>query len=76
MSSRGLKLCLVVCSAVGEEVAVDDVGESSLEGAYGFRAGVAVLHPTLEELLGRRVAATLGDGDAMDRAVQLAVAGA
>jgi hypothetical protein len=74
MSSRGLKWLSVGVFGVGEEVAVDDVGESSFEGAHGFHAGVAELHPTLEELLGRRVTSPLRDRDAMDRTVQLAVA--
>ena len=51
MSSRGSKLLSGGVFGVGEEVAVDDVGESSFEGAHGFHSRVAEFHPTLEELL-------------------------
>jgi hypothetical protein len=63
-----------VCGVV-EEVAVDDVGESALEGSECFAAGVAVGDSALDEGSGVDVAAALGgDGDAMEGAVQLSVA--
>jgi hypothetical protein len=76
MSSRRPKLLSGGVCGIGEEVAVDDVRQSSLEGAYGFHSRVAELHPTLEELLRGWVTSTLRHGDAVDRTVQLAVAGA
>ena len=61
---------------VGEEGAVDDVGESAFESAEGFGSGVAVVLSSFE--VGDRVGvySSLGDGDAVQGRVELPVAGA
>src|SRR5215218_3295685 len=51
-------------------------GEVSFEGAEGFFAGFAFFLPAGEVGDGWRVVAALGDGDAVQRAVELAVAAA
>jgi len=57
----------------GDECSVDDVGESSLQGAdrLGFR--VTGFAPTAEELTGVGVAVRLGERDAVQGSVELPV---
>jgi hypothetical protein len=61
---------------VGFECVVDDVGEASLEDAEGFEAAVAVDAASGDERLCGRVPVGLGERDAVDRGVELSVAGA
>ena len=60
---------------VGQKAAVDDIGESSLEGANGFHRCCRASSDA-RGTLRRWVTSTLCHRDAMDRGVQLAVAGA
>jgi hypothetical protein len=65
-----------VAFGVSGEGAVDDVGEVALEDAVAGLAGCAAgFGAALEEGAGGGVAAGLGDGDAVDRGVELPVAG-
>ncbi len=58
------------------EGSVDDVVEASFEDAHRFSAVIALGLAALEECSGAGVAAGLGDGDAVQGGVELAVAGA
>lgn len=72
MSSRThSSLC---CSGVDLELPPDRVGDPSLQGAEGFFAGLAL--GLAAQVVGApgSVVADLGDGDHVDRVVQLAVA--
>ena len=60
---------------VGEECSVDDVGESAFECSDGFFVGVAVGGSPVKEAARWGVVAGLGEGDAVDGSVELAVAG-
>jgi Arc/MetJ family transcription regulator len=62
--------------AVGEEGVVDDVGEAAFEDADRFEATVAVCASSGYERLCSWVDAELGDGDAVQGCVELAVSGA
>ena len=57
-----------------EQVAVDEVGEASFEGSSCFAGCVAAGDPSFEVDVRVGVAGALGDGDAVDGAVQLPVA--
>ena len=72
-SGEGLGVGFVVLG-VGEEGAVDDVGELAFEGSDGFGFGVAVGEALFQVGLGVGVAADLGDGDAVEGGVDLTVA--
>ncbi len=62
-------------SGVVDEVPVDDVGDPPRESAEGFFAGLALCDLAVEVDPARGVrVADLGDGDRVDRPVQLAVA--
>ena len=56
-------------------MAVDDVGEVALEGASGFAVGLSFGFFSGEVGTGARVQPGLGERDAVDRGVELAVAG-
>jgi len=58
---------------VGEQRAVDDVGEASFEGADRFGLGVTACPAAFEELPRWRVVARLGDGDAVQCCVELPI---
>lgn len=77
MSSRSDGGCFgrAVCDGlgVGDQGPVDDVGESPFEGAHGLLPGVLGVFPALEVGPGVGVPVGLGQGDAVDGAVQLAV---
>jgi hypothetical protein len=64
------------CGFVGEHGAVDDVGESAAEKSDGLAVGVARANATVEVVASESGEAGLGDGDVMQRGVDLAVAGA
>ena len=61
---------------VGEEGLVDDDGESAFEGPHCFFVGVAAGDAPVEEAACWRLAAGLGEGDAVDGGDELAVPGA
>ena len=65
MSSGDQEFVVVSGCGVGEEGAVDHVGESAFESAEGFGSGVAVVLSSFE--VGDRVGvySSLGDGDAV-----------
>src|SRR5579871_6009315 len=76
MSSR-VVVGLVEAPGVGVECAVDDVGQVALEDAEGGFSGFAAgFGAALQQGDGGGVAAGLGDGGAVDRCVDLAVAAA
>jgi hypothetical protein len=75
MSSGRRLTGLVGEAGVGEECPVDHVGQASLQGADGLGGGVAVAAAAGQVALGVRVVAGLGDGDAVQRQVELSVAG-
>ena len=58
---------------VGEELAVDDVGEASFERSHGLAAGLALGSAGGKEGLCSRVVAGLGERDYVDRVVEPAV---
>ncbi len=58
---------------VREERSVDDVGQPSFEGSDGFFGGVAGVFAALEVGPGVGVPVGLGEGDAVDGAVELPV---
>jgi hypothetical protein len=62
-----------VLLGVGEEGAVDDVGEFAFEESKGFSFGGAGLETALDEGLGVGVDTDLGDRDAVQRGVGLPV---
>jgi hypothetical protein len=59
---------------VGSEGSVDDVGESAFERPEGLGGGIAAGDASIAERLGVGVVSELGDGDAVDGGVELAVA--
>ena len=59
----------------GEQASVDDVGEVAFERAAGFSGCLALVDLASEECLGVGVMALLDDRDAVERGVELAVAG-
>lgn len=61
---------------VGLERSVDDIGEAPFEDSDGLELGVADSSTASEERDGLRVVVGLGDGDAVDCGVELAVADA
>ena len=75
MSSGG---CVGVCCLcrVGEQGAVDDVGEASFVSAASFVLGVASGSAAGVLGDGVRVVAALGDRDAVNGRIELAVPGA
>ena len=58
---------------VGVEGSVDDVGEFAFEGAEGFSFSGTGFESAVDERLGSRVHAGLGDGDAVEGGVGLPV---
>jgi len=58
------------------QAVVDGADEQSLEAADGFAAALAFGPFALEVVAGRRVVAALGDGDPVERSVELPVAAA
>src|SRR4029453_7182237 len=66
---------LCVGLGVEEQCSIDDVGESTLEGAERLGLGVASGAAAVKKGAGVRVVVGLGDGDAVDRGVELPVAG-
>jgi hypothetical protein len=62
-------------SAVVEQGAVDDVGQAAAQGSDRFSFRI-VVHAFLQVSAGFGVVAGLGDGDAVQRGVELAVAAA
>jgi len=59
---------------VGVEGLVDDVGKPSLVEAQGFGGAVAGGTSAVEQLSGAGVVAGVGDGDPLERGVELSVA--
>jgi hypothetical protein len=67
---------LLEASGVGEELAVDDVGEVAFEGADRFAAGAALGAAAGQIGAGPRVDPGLSEGDQVDCAVEPTVAAA
>jgi hypothetical protein len=64
----------LVLLGVFDHGAVDDVGESSFQGSESFSFGVSYGESSFHVRFGVGVASDLGDGDAVDCCVGLAVA--
>ena len=61
---------------VGEHGSVDDVGEPAFEDAKAFHATVATVSAPLEQFTSWRVTPGLSQGDAVQRRIELPIAGA
>ena len=65
--------CLWVGVVGGHEESVEEASEVAFEGTDRFAAGLALLDPALNVLLGRWVQASTGDRDHVQRPVELTV---